>query len=161
MSNGRVYTASFKGTAVTAVQDLIEISAAAAKSTVIHGWILTQSTEIKDAEEEQLLLTTNRGVGATTSGSGGAAVTAQPIVDGDAAYTGSVERNNTTQMAAGSGSLEELEVHAWNVRVPYQMIYTPEMRPFVSAGNRWTIELESTPTDSITMNLTVWLEELG
>lgn len=158
---GRIYTASFKAIAVTALQDLIEITAAAAKPVLIHGWCLTQTTEVGDAQEEGLQLTTNRGVGATTSGSGGSSVTAQPLDDGDAAFGGSVERNNTTQMVAGSGSLEELEAYAWNVRMPFLLFYPPELRPKVTGGNRWTLELETAPADSVTMDFTVWFEEIG
>jgi hypothetical protein len=64
-------------------------------------------------------------------------------------------------MAAGSGSLEELEAYVWNIRVPLQQVYMPESRPVISPGNRWTLELESTPADSITISGTVLLEEIG
>jgi len=158
---GRLYTATFKSIAVTAAQDLFEIAGPTDAVTVIHEWGLFQTTELGDAAEEQLLLTTNRGVGTVTSGSGGATVTPQPISDGDPAYGGTVERNNTTQMAVGTGTLEELEVLAYNVRVPFQRIYTPETRPVISPGNRWTLELESTPADSITMHGYVIFEEIG
>lgn len=158
---GRFYTASFKSIAVTAAQDLFEIAAPADAVVVIHEWGLFQTTELGDAQEEQLLLTTNRGIGTVTSGSGGGTITPQPIADGDAAFGGTVERNNTTIMAAGTGSLEELEVMAWNIRIPWQKIYTPETRPVVSPSNRWTVELESTPADSITMHGYVIFEEVG
>lgn len=159
---GRFYTAAFKSTAVTAAQDLFEIAAPSDAVVAIHEWGLFQTTELGDAAEEQLLLTTNRGVGTVTSGSGGASVTPQPISDGDAAFGGTVERNNTTIMAVGTGTLEtDLEVLAWNIRVPFTRIYTPETRPVVSPGNRWTLELESTPSDSITMHGYVIFEEIG
>jgi hypothetical protein len=154
-----MYVANFKETAVTAVQDLFEITAGSGREVVIHGWAISQRTEVGDAQEEGLTLTTNRGVGSTTSGSGGASVTPQPIDDDGAAVAASVERNNTTRLAAGSGSLEELEVHTWNVRAPYIMIYPPEMRPLIKASARWTLELETAPADSITMSGTVWFEE--
>lgn len=159
---GRIHTGTFKSIAVTAAQDFFEIAAPTDAIVVIHDWTLSQSTEIGDAMEEMLVLTTNRGVGTVTSGSGGASVTPQPIQDGDAAFGGTVERNNTTIMAVGTGTLEtDLEVHCWNVRVPYQKIYTPETRPVISPGNRWTLELESTPTDSITISGTITFEEVG
>lgn len=159
---GRMYSAIFKSTAVTAAQDLFEVKAATDSVVVIHGWTVSQTTEVADAQEEMLLLTTNRGIGTVTSGSGGASVTAQPISDGDSAFGGAVERNNTTILAVGTGTLEtDLEVYAWNIRVPYQMIYPPELRPVVSPGNYWTLEMESTPGDSITMSGTVIFEEIG
>lgn len=159
---GRFYTATFKSTAVTAAQDLFEIAGPTDAVTIIHSWTVSQSTETGDAAEEMLILTTNRGVGTVTSGSGGATVTPQPISDGDPAYGGTVERNNTTVLAVGTGTLEtDLEVLVWNVRVPFQQIYTPETRPVISPGNRWTLEMESTPADSITMSGTVVFEEVG
>lgn len=156
---GRFFTASFKDIAVTAAQDLFELTAGSGNPVTIHGWAISQKTEVGDAMEEGLTLTTNRGVGSTTSGSGGASVTPQPIDDDGAAVAASVERNNTTIMAAGSGSLEELEVHAWNVRGNLIMFYPPELRPRVKASARWTLELETAPADSITMSGTLYFEE--
>jgi hypothetical protein len=158
---GRRHTAVFKEIAVTAAQDLFEITAPTDAIVVIHSWNVSQKSEVGDAQEEGLTLTCNRGVGATTSGSGGSSVTPQQIEDGDSAFGGTVERNNTTPMAAGSGSLEELEVCSWNVRVPYVCIYPPELRPVISPGNRWTLELETAPADSITMSGTIVFEEVG
>ena len=103
---GRVYCTHFKAVAVTAVQDFFEITAAAGKPVIIHGWSLSQSTEVADAAEEMLQLTTNRGVGATT-GSGGSTHTPQPRSDTNTAAGATVEINNTTVMTAGGGSLEE------------------------------------------------------
>lgn len=156
---GKFYTASFKSIAVTAAQDFFEIAAAAGYPVVIHGWVLGQSTEVADAAEEMLVITTNRGVGTTTSGSGGASVTPQPLDDDFQAAQATVERNNTTIMAAGSGSLEELENHVWNERVPYLMLYPPELRPRIKGGARWTLECETAPADSVTVSGTVWFEE--
>jgi len=155
-----MYTAVFKSVAVTAAQDFFEVLAATGKPILIHGFAIAQSTEVGDAAEEGLVLTCNRGVGSVTSGSGGASVTPQPRDDDDVASGATVERNNTTIMAAGSGSLEELEAHVWNVRVPYVFWYTPETRPRISPGNRWTLELETTPADSITMSGTLYFEEV-
>lgn len=159
---GRFYTATFKDIAITAVQDLIEIAGPTDAVTIVHRWTLTQDTELSDAAEEQLTLTTNRGVGSVTSGSGGATVTPQPVSDGDPAYGGTVERNNTTIMVVGSGTLEtDLEVLNWNVRMPFDRVYLPDERPIISPGNRWTLELETAPADSVTCSLTLLLEESG
>jgi hypothetical protein len=159
---GRKYTATFKEIAVTAAQDLFEIAAPADAVVIVHDWTVTQKTETGDTAEEMLTLTTNRGIGSVTSGSGGASVTPHAVEDGDAAFGGTVERNNTTIMAVGSGTLDtDLEVHTWNVRMPYQKIYTPETRPVISPSNRWTLELETAPADSVTVSGTVTFEEVG
>lgn len=158
---GRMYVANFTGTAFTAAFDAFEILAPSAKVVKIHGWELFQTTELGDAAEEILRIETTRGVGSVTSGSGGATPTAQPIDNGDGAFGGTVESNNTTRMAAGTGSLEVLTQHGWNVRVPLMRIYTPEERPVITPGERWTLGCASTPADSITVGGTVTFEEIG
>ena len=155
---GRMYTAEFKGVDVTASQDLLEVVAASTTLIKIHAWTISQSTEVGDTEEEMLLLTTNRGEGVTT-GTGGSVLTAARVDAGDAAFAGSLEANNTTIISAGT--ITELEAYAWNVRVPFQMFYTPETRPTITPGDTWTLELESTPNDTVTMSGTLLLEELG
>lgn len=158
---GRMYTAPFKAVGVTAQQDFFEVLAATGKHLIIHGFLVAQTSDVGDAAEEMLQITVNRGVGSVTSGSGGSTVTPQPVQDADSAAGATVEINNTTKLAAGSGSIEELEVHVMNIRSPYIFWYTPETRPQIAPGNRWTLELETTPADSLTMSGTVWIEEVG
>lgn len=151
----RMYTAQFNSVAVTALQDLFEITAPSGGVVEIHEWEVLQTSDVGDAAEELLRVETVRGVGTTTSGSGGTSVTAQPIEDGDVPYGGSVEANNTTRLAAGSGSLETLEQRGWNVRVPLSRVYAPEARPVILPGARWTISLPAAPADSLTVSGTV------
>ncbi len=158
---GRLYTVTSKAVAVSAQQDLLEILAPSDAAVIIHDWELNQNTELGDAAEEQLAITCNRGVGAVTSGSGGTSPAVQAVADGDPAFGGTIEANNTTKMLVGSGTLEELTSHNWNVRIPFQKIYTPETRPVISPGNRWTLELETTPADVLTVSVTATLEEVG
>lgn len=158
---GRRHTAVFDAVAVTAVQDFFEVAAPADAIVVVHGFSLFQTTDLSDAAEEVLRLYTQRGAGSVTSGSGGSSATAQPIEDGDAAFGGTVEVNNTTQMAAGSGSLETLERLGWNIRVPLEKIYTPETRPIVSPSNRFVLGLAAAPADSVTVSGTITFEEVG
>lgn len=162
MSQGIMYTAVFKGVAVTAQQDFFELKAAAAASLRIHGWILSQETEIGDAQEEMLRIATNRGSGTVTSGSGGTTATATPLIRTSPAFGGTVEVNNTTKLAVGTGALTtDLEVHNWNERVPYAHWYTPETRPVVLGGEYWTLELETTPADSVTVSGVIYFEVFG
>lgn len=157
----RIYTARFVAVAVTAQQDFFEIAAATNKPIRVHAWSISQSTEISDAQEEGLNIVVVRGAGATNTGTGGTVPTAAPLNVDDVASGAVVEVNNTTKMAVGSGTLTELEAHTMNVRVPYMMIYTPETRPYIKGGDRMTIELRTTPVDSITFSGTVWFEEMG
>lgn len=156
------HTAVFKGVAVVAQQDLFEVKASASSIIRIHGFVISQSSEVGDAQEEMLQLTCNRGTGTVTSGSGGTTATVTPRMRGDAAFGGVVEVNNTTKIAVGTGTLTtDLEVHTWNERVPYVWWYPPEARPLILPSDYWTLELETTPADSITMSGTIYLEQVG
>lgn len=120
-----------------------------------------QTSDVGDAAEEILRLEIVRGVGTVTSGSGGSTPTAQAREDGDTAFGGTVEANNTTRMATGTGTLETLEQYGWNIRMPMEKIYTPECRPVISPSNRWTLALPAAPADSITVSGNITFEEIG
>lgn len=156
------HTGVFKGVAVTAQQDFFEVKSSTSAVTVVHGFVLSQETELGDAAEEQLRLTTNRGFSTVTSGTGGTTVTTTLVLRGGPAFGGAVEANNTTKLAVGTGTLTtDLEVHTWNERVPYVFWYPPEARPVILPGEYWTLELETTPADSVTISGTIYLEQLG
>lgn len=152
-----VYTVQFNGVAATAQQDLFEIVGHASKPYVILGYSLSQTTEVGDAAEEQLLILLKSGQ--TTSGSGGSAPTpvANDSSGGSAGFTAEV--NNTTK--ASAGTIVTHEARAWNVRGPFDVLYTQEQQLVMAAGRRATLELASTPADSITINGTMWIQEIG
>lgn len=151
----RIYTAQFTGVAVTAQQDFFEILAGTNGGVLIHSLFLSQSTEVGDAQEEGLSVLLKQG--STTTGSGGSAPTKVPRDVDDAASAATVAANNTTK--ATSGTIVTHEAWNWNVRVPLQIIWTPETRPFAKGARRLTIELGTTPADSITMSGTItWSE---
>jgi hypothetical protein len=154
---GRVYSAQFSGVAVTAQQDFFEVNAPADAVVEILEIHLSQDTEVKDAEEEQLTLALK--TGATTSGSGGSTPTAVARELGMPAFGGTVEANNTTK--ASAGTIVTHETHSWNVRGPFDRIFTPETTIIVSPSARFTFELTKTPGDSITMSGFVVFREIG
>ena len=157
-----MYTATFKGITMTAQQDLFEFKAPAAASCILHGFNISQNTELGDAQEEMVRLTTNRGSGAVTSGSGGSTAAIAPIVRTHPAFGGTIEINNTTKLAVGSGTLTtDLEVYNWNVRIPLLQLWTPEIRPIILGGEYWTLECETTVADTVTFDGTLWFEVLG
>ena len=157
MSLGMMYTAQFSGVAVSAQQDLFELVAPSDAVVVIHQIVLAQSSETGDAQEEGLLVQLKRG--ATTSGSAGSSVTPVPLQAGFSAAGSTVEANNTTK--ASSGTIVTLHSEAWNIRAPFVWLPPPELRVVVSPGVRFTVELATTPNDSITMGGTVYFEEIG
>lgn len=157
---GRMYCTQTSEVAVTTAIDLWEILAATGKPIRIHGWGISQRTDLGDAAEEVLRINEVRGVGTVTSGSGGTSPTVHPLDDNDAATGATVEANNTTRMAAGTGTLETLTERGWNIRIPLEVIYTPEMRPRVNPGDRWTLGIVAAPADSITAATWICFEEL-
>ena len=144
----RIYTAQFNGVAVTAQQDFFEIVAGAAVPCVTHELFLSQTSEVGDSQEEGLLVLLKQG--STTTGSGGSAPTKVPRDVDDAASAATVAANNTTKATAGT--IVTHCVWAWNVRVPLQILWTPELRPYLKGSRRLTVELGTTPADSITMH---------
>ena len=153
----RIYTVQFNGVAVTAQQDLFQIVAPSTGAVLIHASEIFQTTDFKDAEEEGLSILLKSGQ--TTASSGGTAPTPIPLAFGDAAAGTTARVNDTTKAAAGT--IVTHAAWAWNVRGDFVKIFTPEMRPLLRASRRMTVELATTPADSITMNGTIWLEELS
>lgn len=154
---GRMYTVQFSGVAVTAQQDFFELVAPADAVVLVHEISLSQSSDVGDAAEEGLSVQLKSG--ATVSGSGGSAPTPVPTSLGDAAFGGTTEANNTTK--ANTGTIVTHYSWNWNIRVPFQQIFTPETRPLLSPSRRATLELATTPADSLTVSGYIVFEELG
>lgn len=154
---GRMYSVSFTAVAVTAAQDLFEVVAPADSVVVLHALYLGQTTELADAAEEQLRISIKSGQ--TTSGSGGSSATPVPLALGDAAFGGTAEVNNTT--IAANGTIVTHHNDTWNIRGPYQLVFTPETRKILSPSARMTVELVAAPADSVTISGTLYIEEIG
>lgn len=154
---GRMYTVVFSGVAVTAQQDFFEIVAASGKPCTIHSIYVEQSSDAGDAQDESLQWAIKSGQ--TTSGSGGSAPTPQPTNATDAAAGLTAEVNNTTKASAGTISTHHSG--AFNVRAGLQYRPTPEERFTITGGRRLTVELLTTPADSLTMSGTIYVEEHG
>lgn len=152
-----MYTVQFSNIAVTALQDFFDVIPATNKGLVLHALYLSQSTEVGDAEEEMLRLQIIRGN--TTVGSGGAAVTPAPLNPSSGASSFTARRNDTTIATGGTAVIIHSE--CFNVRTGYQIIWTPEMRPVgTQSETRMVVQLMANPADSITMNGTLYVEEL-
>lgn len=154
---GRVYTVQFNAIAVTAQQDFFELVAPADSVLRLMEFHLSQAFEIGDAMEEMLHVLLKRGQ--TTSGSGGTAPTPAPMNFGDAASGATSEVNNTTK--ASAGTIVTLGAWYWNLRVPLDQVWLPEACPILSPSQRGTIELATTPADSVTCSGWLAFEELG
>lgn len=153
-----VYTVQFNGVAVTVQQDLFEIVGAATKPYVILGFGVSQTTEVGDAQEENLLLLLKSGQ--TTTGSGGTVPTPVAVDTSSATAAGfTAEANNTTK--ATTGTILTHKPFAWNVRAPMDYVFTEAEQLLMAAARRCTLELASTPVDSITMNGYITVQEIG
>ncbi len=155
----RIYHAFKAKAAQTVTQDLIQVQAGTDNPVLIHAFALFQTSDVKDAEEEILELLTVRGIGATT-GSGGTTVVAEPLNAGDAVDAATIMMNNTTNMVAGGGSLVSLPSFGWMIRAPLLYVYAEALRPRVNPEDFWTLELPDAPSDSLTIGLSLWFEEL-
>lgn len=151
----RIYSSVFEAVAVTAVQDLFSIVAGTNTPVLLHEFGLSQTTDLGDAQEEVLRIRLR--AGATAAGSGGTAPVMIPRDLDDSAAAAVVRANDTTQ--AGTGTIVTHTAWGWNIRVPLQMIWTPETRPYFKGARRAVIELVAAPLDSITMSgYLVWSE---
>lgn len=153
----RMYSVQFNAVAVTAQQDFFEITAAAGKNLRVHALILGQTSDVGDAAEEMLSILIKSG--ATTSGSGGSAPTPVRMNVTDAAAGFSAETNNTTKATAGT--IVVMHADVWNVRSPLIWIPPEKMQIELTGSRRLTVELATTPADSLTCNGTLYVEEFG
>jgi hypothetical protein len=142
-----MYTAAISVAAHSAQVDYFELLAASGKPLRLHGFELGQTTEIGDAQEEQISLVLKRVTASPTSGSGGGSATFQPILPNDTAAGATLETGNTTKLSGGTSV--ELARFSWNVRVP--LPYQPlESGPVIDASTRLVLEELTTPADAIT-----------
>ncbi len=157
---GRIYVAGFDSVAVTALQDLISIKTDDDKCVIVHEVRITQSSEIADAQSEQLAFDIKLGVG-NTAGSGGAAANAVPLDVGDAADSATVRVNDTTRAVAGGGSITQYLTVDEHVQAGWHYLPTPETRIAITGGDTIIFGLAANPADSVTFDGYVIFEELG
>lgn len=155
------YTINLEPTAYTTEIDLFEILAGSASIIQILEWEIFQISDVGDAQEEIIDLEEVRGYSTVTSGSGGAAYTPKPQTQGDGASAATVEVGNTTRLAVGTGTIETIKKYGWNVRSPYTKVYIPEARPIILPSQYWTLGLDATPTDSVTVGGSLTFYEFG
>ncbi len=155
---GRVYSVVFSAVAVSAAQDLFEITPADDKPVEIVGIELGQSSDAGDAQDELLQISIIRGH--TTSGSGGSAPTPQPIGSSVTTAAGfTAEVNNTT--IASVGTTATLHTACWNVRAGYLNWFPDGLQPGASQANTTIVVRQTAPADAITMSGTLWVRERG
>lgn len=151
---GYVYSAPMDAIAFTTATDLFEFTVTSDAPILIHALELSQTTDLSDANEEVLRFGWYTGA---TGGSGGTALTETDYNRDDLpAVTAAVRTGGT---ASTGGTLKA--IHGWNIRIPFDKIWTPEMRPRIdSSEDIATFRLLAAPADSVTISGTVYWEEL-
>lgn len=150
---GRIYTASISEVAVSAAQDLFELTAPSTGMVRILSARWGQSSDAGDAAAELLPWNLTR---YATSGSGGSTPTPAPHSVGHAASGVTVEANNTTQGGTPTVVLSD----CWNVQAGYLYQPPPEEMVTIPPSGILAIEFPSAPADSITVSGSVTFEEL-
>ena len=154
-----MYSISFAATAETATFDAFEIAPATNKPVRIHSVYIGQTSDFGDAQDEGLAVTFTRGGTGMTSGSGGSAVTPQPLgSSADTAAGAACEVLNTTIATFTSGVVVHRDF--MNVRGGFVYRPTPNERIGVSAANGGLTINVSAPADSVTFIGTCIFEEL-
>ncbi len=155
--SGRMYSVIFSAVAVSAAQDLFELTPADDKPVEIVGIELGQSSDSADAQDEQLQISIIRGF--TASGSGGSSATPAPLSPADTAAGFAAEVNNTTVANTGTGVT--LHTGCWNVRAGYINWFPEGARPAAGQGNTTIVVRQTAPADAVTMSGTLWVRELA
>ncbi len=151
---GIMYTASFTEVAVSAAQDIFELTAPSDAAVIIHSCYIGQSSDFGDSAAEGLPINITR---YSTGGSGGSTLTERPHEVGSPASGSSVEANNTTQ----GGTPVVVASDDFNVQAGWQYRPTPEERITVSPSGIIAIELPAAPSDALTMSGSLTFEEIG
>lgn len=153
----RFYTASFTAVALTAQQDLISLLAGSNQAVILYELGLSQLTQLGNANEYEWSLLLKSGQ--TVAGSGGTTVAPVAIDFGDSAAGATARYNDTT--IAGTGTIVTHYPWYWNVRGPFQYIWTPETRPIMRPARRCTFSLATTPAASTTCSGYIVFAEAG
>lgn len=152
----RSYAVSFNAVAITAAQDLFEISPADDKPVRLLGLVIGQYSDVGDAASENLNVSVIRGY--TASGSGGSTPTPTPIDGIDTAAGFAAEANNTT--VANTGTAVTLLSDVWNTQAGYQIWWPEGVQPQASQANTTIVVRITAPADSITANATLYVQEV-
>lgn len=150
----RQYSAQREAAGATAVQDLCEILAPATEGVKLLAIYVSQATA---TASEQLEIRIIRVSGSPTSGSGGAAVTPEPLSQGDPAFGGTVEMNNTTQITGGTTAI--LHHESFNVLNGFIWLPTPAMQISCQVSEHLVVQLHKAPGAAMDIQTTVYFQE--
>ena len=149
----RVFSISFTEVAVTAQQDLFQIEATA-RGAKLLAVFLSQSSDVGDAEAEGLSILIQRVTDEVTND-----VAEVPMDSGGGAYLGDLAINETTELTTGA---EVIHSEIWNIaQGPFIYLPPPELIADITGGEVIVVNLNTTPSDSITMSGTCYFSQSG
>ena len=141
---GTPFIGTFTNTAATAARDVFELVPPSDEVAVLTGLAIGQTTDVGDAEDENLRLQII--LGYTTSGTGGSSVTP----DGPFTYGGTMEALNTTLATTGTPRI--LLEMPFNVRAGALWIPSEHAAIIVPPSVRAVVRIPDAPADSITFS---------
>lgn len=156
---GRQYTVNFSGVAVSAAQDLVQITGAAGKMMrILKCWFGVTDVTLASAQGMKLRA---RFLPATvTVGSGGTTgITPSKVDPGDAACSSSTCATNNTTQATTSGTAIVLMADGAHLYQGY--LWQPIAVPVIGPSEAFVFELLSAQAGTVTLSGGVLLEETG
>jgi hypothetical protein len=164
---GLLYTATFENVAVSATQDLFELIPDIHYPARLHSLFLSNvGADVGDAAEEMMRITV-RVLTDPTEGTGGGAAGVSPIEGNSGSGARSTANANNTGKATAAGLSFVKAARGWNIRGPFEIVWTPETRPGVCWDNDsgvdaiLVVRLENSPADAISMSGEMTWEEIG
>lgn len=153
---------SFDFTAADTDMDLFYLKPAADKPIRLRGFRISQSSEVGDAQEENLRITIIHLAATVTVGSGGSAVTPVDVDRRVNATAGFTARMHDTTLATSSGASTTLEEMGWNERnTPFEVRWLDEREmPQCSNAAALVVRVQTTAGDTLTVQGTAWVEEM-
>ena len=154
---GRMYSVAFGGVTWTPAQTTIDFFAwvgIADMAIRLHYLEIGQSSDPGDAQAEMLRWDINTH---TTVGSGGTAVTPQPLTPGTAAIDGTFRRMDTTR----GSTVTVLWEGAWNAQAGLIFVPPPSVIIQTNGTTRLAIGSPSTVADDLVISGTMVVEQIG
>lgn len=152
----RLYAVTMNAVAVSATQDLFNLTATANMAFKVHSIFLGQKT-LTTAEMKQIKC--QRMPATVTAGSGGSVATPRPLNNGDSAAVVTARINDTTGMTT-SGTAVDLYDDVWHFLNGLFWMPAPEQRPIIAPSQGFTVNLPTAPSGAMTVSGTVVIEEL-
>ena len=158
----KLYAATTGWVAISAIRDLMEITAGGTRSIRIHEVRVSQSSDYGDTEAEGLEIRLLRYSGSFSAGAGGSSAIGSDPYSSDnlPAESAVVDRTHSTLAATGTGQEDVLLEDTMNVQAGWHWLPPPELRVDVSATDAFVVRLVTAPTDSVDISCTVIYEEL-